>query len=99
MFGEKDLYRQYVESEGYEPVLHKGQPVRHGKDGDIMMKIPMDLYERGLAIAKARSDRMVEGKMKHETIETEKNPVAHDDKTEVLKPGTKRYAEVEAGRE
>lgn len=99
MFGDKTLYRQYVESDGYEPVLHKGQPVKFGADGDIMLKIPMDLYERGIAIAKARSDRMVEAKMRHETVETRNNPAAHDEKTEILKPGTKRYAEVEAGRE
>jgi len=87
MFGDKDLYRQYVESDGYEPVLHKGQPIRIGKEGDIMVKIPTDLYERSLAIAKGRSDRMVDSKMKEETIQNQRNPVAHDEKTEITKSG------------
>lgn len=99
MFGDKNLYRQYVESDGYEPVLHKGQEIRLGKDGDIMLKIPRDLYERGLAIAQGRSDRMVESKIKQERQTDRTNPLAHDEHTEILKPGSKRYAEVEAGRD
>jgi len=86
MFGDADLYKQYI-NEGYEPVLDKGEPIRFGKSGDILMKIPQDLHEQNLAVAVARDRQRTSEGWNKEKAKNRKNPVAHGERVKMVRPG------------
>ena len=44
-FGDKELYNQNL-NEGNEPVYNRGHKVKYGRDGDVMLKIPIKLHEK-----------------------------------------------------
>lgn len=74
MFAGKDDLRQLCSQEGYKIKLDRGQPVTYGSQGDALVYIPKDLYDRRLKIEAERGQRFLQKKRDADKAEVMANP-------------------------
>lgn len=98
MFGDKDLLRQYIEQDGYEPVFDRGRRITYGRDGDVLLKMPKDLHDRMLKGVVMRSERLLQDKHIEESNAVRSNKASGGERMKMAKSGDANFDEVAADR-
>ena len=98
MFGDRNLLRQYIEQDGYEPVSDRGRRIIYGREGDVLLKMPKDLHDRMLKGVVLRSERMLQDKQIEESQHVRSNKASGGERVRMAKSGDKDFEEIEKDR-